>query len=399
MANPISKEKNLLYKFFHLPCQENAITIIQYLLKVIVIIIGIIIALKVTSINLKIKLSMRLFDNFLMKVKKCLSYWLYKMRNHIKFLLCMILLIEFSLIAGTLKATTACTIVTISKGEKVFFGNNEDWTNPNTYIWFELPKEGKLGGIYFGFNDYYSQGGMNEKGLCFDANALPEMTLNNHPERLSAYRWVVRHIIEVASNISQVIQLAEEYNWGTSMAYQVHFADASGDAVVISPGTDGELNFTRMNTNDGFLVSTNFNLGYPPNGWLPCWRYPIATEMAENIEHDENLTMDTIRDILEATHQEGTYTTRYSNIFDLVTRDIYIYQNFNFTSVVKLNLDEELVKGKTNYIQINSLFPQITSSQFQATTQSQDTPYTPLLVLLSSWPVIIMIRRKNNHKI
>ncbi len=315
------------------------------------------------------------------------------MRIQLKFLLCTILLIVFSLSEGTLKATTACTIVTISKGgEKVFFGNNEDWTNPNTYIWFTLPQEGKFGGVYVGFDDYYSQGGMNEKGLCFDANALPKMTLNNHPERLSAYKWVVRLIIEKAENISQVIHLAQEYNWGTSMAYQVHFADASGDAVVISPGTDGELNFTQINVKEGFLVSTNFNLGYPPNGWIPCWRYPIATEMAEDV--DDNLTMEAIRDILDATHQEGTYATRYSNIFDLVNRDIYIYQNFNFEEVVRLNLDEELAKGKTNYIKISLLFPQKTSSQFQTTTQSKNTHYTPLLVLLSSLSTLIIIQRK-----
>ncbi|MHA1966163.1 MAG: hypothetical protein ACW964_00050 [Candidatus Hodarchaeales archaeon] len=313
------------------------------------------------------------------------------MRIQSKILFFTTFLIVLSLIVGTLQPTIACTIVSISKGDKVFFGNNEDWTNPNTYIWFELPKEGKFGGVYVGFDDYFSQGGMNENGLCFDANALPKMTLNNHPERLRPLKWVVKLIMEEESNISQVIQAAQEYNWGTSMAYQVHFADASGDAVVISPGTDGELNFTRMNANDGFIVSTNFNLGYPPNGWIPCWRYPIATEMAGNIEHPNNLTMEAIRDILEATHSEGTYATRYSNIFDLVTRDIYIYQNSNFTEVVKLNLDEELAKGNTKHIQISSLFLQIT-------TQAHNTPYAPILVLLSSVSIIIVIRRKIYNK-
>ncbi|MHA2110268.1 MAG: hypothetical protein ACW98W_02250 [Candidatus Hodarchaeales archaeon] len=56
---------------------------------------------------------------------------------------------------ATTTVTSACTIFTVSSGDKVLFGNNEDWTNPNTYIWFELPKEGKFGGVYLGFDDEF----------------------------------------------------------------------------------------------------------------------------------------------------------------------------------------------------------------------------------------------------
>lgn len=285
------------------------------------------------------------------------------------------------LIIGTIRSTSACTIFTVSRGDKVFFGNNEDWTNPNTYIWFELPKEGKYGGVYLGFDNFFPQGGMNEKGLCYDANALPKMTLNDHPELQHSQEWIVKHIMDVCDNISQVIQVAQEFNWGTSIAYQVHLADAFGDAVVISAGTDGELNYTRKNAGEGFLVSTNFNVGYPTNGWTPCWRYPTATEMLNNINQEEELDVEAIRDILDATHQEGTYATKYSNIFDLVNRDIYIYQNFNFKDVVRLNLDEELAKGKEEYILISTLFSQRTTSE------------APLVFLFSSIFIIIMIRR------
>ncbi|MFX0085508.1 MAG: hypothetical protein ACFFAU_07530 [Candidatus Hodarchaeota archaeon] len=246
-------------------------------------------------------------------------------KNKLSTFILLLVLIPF--IAGSIKTASACTIFTISNGDKVLFGNNEDWYNPNTYIWFDLPEKDKFGRVYLGFDDLFPQGGTNENGLCFDANALPKMTLNYHPELLSSSKWIALHIIERCDNISQVIQMAQLYNWGTSMAYQVHFADAFGDAVVISPGSDGEINFTRKNVGDGFLVSTNFNVGYPINDWTPCWRYPRATEMLDDIYHEDNLTVEAIRDILNATHQKGTYATKYSNIFDLVTQDIYIYQN------------------------------------------------------------------------
>lgn len=31
------------------------------------------------------------------------------------------------------QAPESCTILTASHGDKVLFGNNEDWINPNTY--------------------------------------------------------------------------------------------------------------------------------------------------------------------------------------------------------------------------------------------------------------------------
>jgi penicillin V acylase-like amidase (Ntn superfamily) len=295
----------------------------------------------------------------------------------------------FFLIATT-TVTSACTIFTISYGDTVLFGNNEDWSNPNTYIWFELPEEGKFGGVYLGFDDFLSQGGMNEYGLCFDVNALPQMTLTNHPELLYHQGWVVNHLMDVCMNISQVIRIAQEYNWGSSMAYQVHFADANGDAVVISPGSDGELNFTRKIVGDGSFVSTNFNVGYPTNGWTPCWRYPIATSMLDEIDSENNLTVNSIRDILNETHQEGTYATRYSNIFDLKSRDIYIYQNYLFDEVVRLNLDEELAKGNENYILISNLF----SSTTTESTQSEKTEQVPFLFIFSTLLFLVIIRRR-----
>ncbi|MHA2244679.1 MAG: hypothetical protein ACXADY_06885 [Candidatus Hodarchaeales archaeon] len=301
-----------------------------------------------------------------------------------------LLLILVFLIAGTIRSTSACTIFTVSRGDKVLFGNNEDWTNPNSYLWFELPKVGKYGGVYLGFDDFTPQGGMNERGLCYDVNALPKMTLKSHPELLHSQGWIVKHIIDVCDNISNVIEVAQQFNWGTSLTYQVHYADAFGEAVVISAGIDGELNFTRKNTREDFLVSTNFNVGYPTNGWTPCWRYPTATELLDNIDHEDNLTVGAIRDILKATHQEGTYATRYSNVFDLINRDIYIYQNYNFKDVVKLNLKEELAKGNEKYILISNLYSQITTQELV----SEKTQEAPLLFLFSSLFAIILIRRK-----
>jgi len=71
------------------------------------------------------------------------------------------------IISGNLD-NSACTIFMGSSGGKVFVGNNEDFIDPNTYVWFLTPSPDKLGRVYFGYGHELPQGGMNEKGLFFD---------------------------------------------------------------------------------------------------------------------------------------------------------------------------------------------------------------------------------------
>ncbi len=56
----------------------------------------------------------------------------------------------------------SCTIFAISRGQKVYFGNKEDWTFPKPICWVEPPREGRYGSVYLGFNSFNPQGGVNE---------------------------------------------------------------------------------------------------------------------------------------------------------------------------------------------------------------------------------------------
>jgi hypothetical protein len=66
--------------------------------------------------------------------------------------------------ASLISRVSACTILTASEGETVLFGNNEDFSNPKTYYWVIPPSNDTYGGVYFGFDDLWPQGGVNEKG-------------------------------------------------------------------------------------------------------------------------------------------------------------------------------------------------------------------------------------------
>jgi hypothetical protein len=249
-----------------------------------------------------------------------------------------------------------------SFGSTVLFGNNEDWFTPHHRYWAEPSREGRYGVWYLGDNDLHLQGAVNEKGLALDGNGLPEAPLNPHPERSLAQDGILTTMMREAATVEEAVVIAETYNWGSYLAGQVLLADSTGDAVVISAGADGELAFTRKPPGDGFLASTNFNRANPKNryGSYPGWRYETAIEMLDQIQGEADLTVDTFRSILDATHQEGLDSpTIYSNVIDLRHGMIYLYYGHQYDEVVTLDVAEEIASASMP-TRIRDLFSQET---------------------------------------
>ena len=60
-------------------------------------------------------------------------------------------------------------------------------------------------------------------------------------------------------------------------------------------------------------------------------------------------TLANAANILRATRQEGQYATKYSNVFDLKSGDIFLFRFPDQPEAVKPNLAEELKKGRHSY--------------------------------------------------
>ncbi|MCK4379781.1 MAG: hypothetical protein KAW51_01505 [Candidatus Lokiarchaeota archaeon] len=315
---------------------------------------------------------------------------------------------------------SSCTIFTVNISNTVYFGNNEDYFLEGTYMWLVPSQEittpsGNIiayGYVSFGYKynndplDGIVQGGMNDQGLCVDANGLPSLPLNPHRERESPWIYLITQTLFECANVSEVIDWFLTHYLGTYGTGQVHYADASGDAVVVSVGTDGEFNFTR-NLSSHYLVSTNFNLANPSNrlGSYPCGRYTTATTMLENITAEMDLTVDACRDILDAVHAEGYYATKYSNIFDPINLEIHLYHNGNFDKRVSLDLVEELGKvhpGGKNVLEESGVYyyKEVSIASLFETPESPSIPGYPPVVLISTvalWSLIlIFLERKRN---
>jgi hypothetical protein len=252
-------------------------------------------------------------------------------------------------------------VFTISKGESVFFGGNDDYINPDSYYWVDPGDSVNYGVIWIGKPDNVQQG-VNEKGLAYDANGLPRVDVNPHLERTpvsGGYSNYPIQIMHECSTVDEVIKWINTHQWHSYMHDQMQFADATGDTVIISAGKDGELVFTRKPRGDGFLVSTNFNVANPSNGFgYPCWRYDMASKLiSQLLDKKEQITSKDATDVLEAVHVEkGASWTIESLAADLVNGVVYLYYYYQYDRPVILNVKEELSNPREAG-PFSSLFP------------------------------------------
>ena len=251
--------------------------------------------------------------------------------------------------SGSDQAPRGCTIFTVSHGDQVFFGGNGDWINfDSNYYWVDPGSTNDYGAIYFGVPDNVQQG-FNEKGLAYDSNGLPLAPVNPHHERKPVYGSYASYPIQIlraCATVEEVIGWVQTHQWHEAMHDQLHFADATGDAVVISAGPDGEVAFTRKPAGDGFLVSTNFNLANPMNGSYPCWRYTRAEELLKDIDNGDDLTAGRAVSILDAVHVESvTVWTVMSVVGDLPRGLVYVYLFHQFDAPIILNVADEIASA------------------------------------------------------
>jgi len=248
----------------------------------------------------------------------------------------------------------ACTAICAEAKGKVLAGNNEDFGNPRSRIWFVPAEKGKYGRLFVGFDNGYPQGGMNEKGLMFDGFSAPVVELAPSPEKELWLGSLGERALAECATVGEVVRLVKNLYRPGRVVY--FFADESGDAAAIEP--DGVVRKKNW-----FFVQTNFYQSRAPAGAETCERFKIATRMILDSEGD--ISVDLFRRILSATHQEGPATTQYSNIYDLKARVMYLYHFHNYENVVRIDLAEELRKGPRKR-EIPSLFPRTYAAEAHA---------------------------------
>lgn len=253
------------------------------------------------------------------------------------------------LFTTTIANVFACLILFITDGRTILVGNHEDWFADDAEVSFIPATGNKYGMAYFDFaGEKTAQGGMNSAGLFFDGTRTPFAPYNDNDTKEDCHCYIWKKILEECSTVDQAIGYVQKYKIPEMEDIHVLFADKKGNSAVVGVYED-KLQIHRRTGQHQLL--TNFNLNNPSYGdEQPCPRFARAEKM---LASDSSVAVDNVEKILSKTHQDKL--TAYSNIYNLTTGDVYVYNHADFSRKVKLNLNSELKKGKHS-VRIDKLF-------------------------------------------
>lgn len=251
-----------------------------------------------------------------------------------------------AVLAAALSGTAcACTGFCASVRGVTLVGNNEDYNNPRTKLWFVPAGRGAYGRMYVGFDNFFPQGGMNDQGLFFDGFATERVAAA--PGRESYSGNLADKAMAECATVAEVVRLFEKYDRSFLERGILLFADRNGDATAIEPNA-------VVRKTGRYFIQTNFHQSRVKAEAVTCDRFKIAGGMLDRA--GENISVELFRRILAATHAEGQYPTLYSNVYDLNQRVMYLYHFHNYENVVRIDLREKLKQGKQVY-DLPALFP------------------------------------------
>jgi tetratricopeptide (TPR) repeat protein len=236
----------------------------------------------------------------------------------------------------------ACTIAVSTDGKTVIAGNNEDYADPRTGLWFIPAENGSFGKVLWGYDRYSDpyQGGMNDQGLFIDLNAISGTGWKSSPDRPDFAGDVFEHVLSHFSSLEEVVRFFESHD--IDLGWVKYFvADAYGESAIIE-WLDGGLNIIRRDR--PFQISTNYQSPLEPTE--P--RYQIAEKI---LSQPGGPSVKQMRRVLSATAYDVNEIgqTLYSTICDLKQKTLYVYHFHNFEEVVTFDLADELKKGRTQY--------------------------------------------------
>lgn len=248
---------------------------------------------------------------------------------------CRPLLLSLLAVVLVVPPVTPCTAFLVAGNDQVLLGNNEDFWDPRTEVWFEPGKDGRYGAVYLGYVGHVVQGGMNTEGLAFDGFATPAMVPTEQGGKPVFEGELLNEALETCATVEEVAELfyAHDLTWLTSA--QLLFADRLGNSVIIE---GDEFLFNEH----PFQVATNFYQSQHDDHLQQCDRFAAATVILDGAEQ---VSVDLCRRALAATAQEIGAPTLYSNVFDLKAGRMHLYNFHNFEDVRVFDLEEELKKG------------------------------------------------------
>jgi len=249
----------------------------------------------------------------------------------------------------------ACTAFMMTDGEVVLVGNNEDSKIPYTRVWFIPAESERFGRVYFGYDNWSPQGGMNDQGLFFDYFSVKKLEIKQSREKPRFPGPFTDTMMAKCATVGDVLEMLSKYSLKWNPKIQMFVVDKSGDSAII----EGE---TVVRNCDAYQIVTNFRPSRIPEDQRPC-RWPAWScsryRKAEKMLLESDIpTVARFRNILNTTHRSSYNvigTTQYSNIYDLTNGVVHVYFLHDFDNEIVFNLRDELKKGR-RYFDLPPLF-------------------------------------------
>ncbi|MEL6654597.1 MAG: hypothetical protein AAFQ87_27730, partial [Bacteroidota bacterium] len=233
----------------------------------------------------------------------------------------------------------------------VWVGNNEDYFDPHTYIWTEPAKRGKYGSVFFGFGNFFAQGGINEAGLVFDGFAMENKDVNNlEGKKNTNPADLIKEIMANCATIAEVKEICDRYKLDFLNQAQLMFVDSKGNSLIVE-GDDylekgpGEVQFCT-----NFYQSDISNFSE-----ITCPRYLAGhTRYTQNEDAAQGKKLCT--EVISAMYSKEWWGgTQYTNVYDTRNKKIHLYLFHNFEEEVVLSV-EDLLSEEREAVRIESMF-------------------------------------------
>lgn len=260
----------------------------------------------------------------------------------------------------------SCTMFRLTVSGKTLIGNNEDFSLPYTRLWVEPASNDLYGVLFFGFNNNYPQGGMNEKGLVFDGFSTSEFPIKNTKGKKQFNGNIIEAAMRSCATVEEVKAFVLQYDLSRFVRAQLMFADAQGHSIIL----EGD---EIIHSTAPYQITTNFYQSrITDKNEITCRRYKTAERL---LSGNPEPTIEFCSTVLDSVHADGYWGgTQYSNVYDPAHGVVYLYLFHNFNECVKIDLQEELAKGshitvladlfkekeryltyKSNYLEANEL--------------------------------------------
>lgn len=252
----------------------------------------------------------------------------------------------------------ACTVYKITQSGKTFVGNNEDYWDSNTRIWFEKGKTGEYGSMFVGYDNMYPQGAMNEKGLVYDGFAIDDYVPRNTSKKPIFKADMMKIIMKTCGTIEEVQTFLGNYDLGSLRQGMLMFVDKSGTFLIVEADT-------LIKSEEATYLASNFCPSRTPD--IDAVDLPYYQKGRKMLAMGADTSLSYLIALSDTTHQKWPLNsggTLYTTIYDLSEGIINLFFYHDYTHSVQFKLVDELSKEDAILV-IPSLFPDNVKGQQQ----------------------------------